>query len=102
MLVVLYCLDKPFSSGLRAVTREAHLDYVRQAGATVRYAGALLSDDGEKMVGSLLALDVETLEAAHEWAAGDPYAKAGLFETVDIRPWRLSIDNSAAAGDTAP
>lgn len=40
------------------------------------------------MVGSLLILDFADKAEAENFAANDPYAKAGLFERVDIRPWR--------------
>lgn len=95
MLFAVYNLDKPFSHGLRAVTRDEHLKYVAAAGPAVRMAGPLLSDDGEKMAGSLLVLEMESLEAARAWADNDPYAKAGLFEISDVRPWRWTIAEGA-------
>ena len=36
----------------------------------------------------LLILDLPDRAAADAFAAGDPYAKAGLFESVTIHPWR--------------
>ena len=109
MLFALYCLDKPFSTALRSVTRDAHLAYVAAAGEAIRVAGPLLSDDGEKMIGSLLILDMDDLEAARAWVAGDPYAKAGLFQIADIRPWRgrgiepapVPVAEAEAANDDA-
>ena len=32
-------------------------------------------------------------QAAKEIAAGDPYAKAGLFASVEIRPWIWTLNN---------
>ena len=32
-----------------------------------------------------------TLDQARDWAANDPYAKAGLFQSVDIREWKKVI-----------
>ena len=29
--------------------------------------------------------------AAQAWADGDPYAKAGLFESVELVPWKKVI-----------
>jgi uncharacterized protein YciI len=40
------------------------------------------------MNGSVLILDFEDRAQADAFAAGDPYANAGLFESVVIRPWR--------------
>ena len=43
------------------------------------------------MVGSLVVLDVPDRAAAEAWAANDPYARAGLFERVQVRPWNRVI-----------
>jgi uncharacterized protein YciI len=56
----------------------------------VSQAGPLLDDAGE-MIGSLVILDVADMAAAQAWAANDPYAKAGLFESVDLIPWKKVI-----------
>ena len=51
-------------------------------------AGPLLNDAGTGMVGSLLVLDLPDRDAADAFAASDPYAKAGLFRSVEVRPWK--------------
>ena len=51
-------------------------------------AGALLDLD-DRHCGSLLIVDVEDRAAAEGFAAGDPYAKAGLFESTVIRAYRV-------------
>jgi uncharacterized protein YciI len=56
----------------------------------VQQAGPLLSASGD-MIGSLIILDVPDLADAHRWAADDPYAKAGLFETVTLTEWKRVI-----------
>lgn len=40
------------------------------------------------MIGSLLVLDFPDRKAAEVFAANDPYAKAGLFQSVTITPFR--------------
>jgi hypothetical protein len=40
------------------------------------------------MTGSVLMLDLADRAAADAFAEGDPYARAGLFESVVIRPWK--------------
>ena len=82
---VIHALDRADAGDLRAVTRPEHLAYVE--GFDVLYGGPLLEDDG-RMCGSLIVLDVNTREAAEEFAAGDPYAVAGLFERVTITGFR--------------
>lgn len=88
MLFAVTCLDKPESGPLRQANRPAHLEYAKAAGDTLKMGGPLLSDDGERMIGSLLVLDVADRAAAEAWCAADPYAKAGLFESVTIRPFK--------------
>lgn len=38
--------------------------------------------------GSLVVAEFDSLEAAREWAAADPYVEAGVYERVDVRPFR--------------
>ena len=39
----------------------------------------------------MLIIETESLSEAHSFAAHDPYALAGLFASVDVRPWRLAL-----------
>ena len=89
MLVALIARDKPGAIDTRLANRAAHLDYVTQTGI-VRQAGPLLDND-EQMIGSLLILEVDDMEAAMRWAAGDPYSKAGLFQDVELIRWKKVI-----------
>ena len=89
MRVALICKDKPDSLHIRLDTRAAHLDHIKSSGV-VEMAGPFLSETGE-MCGSLVVLEVETLAQAQDWAARDPYALAGLFESVQITEWKKVI-----------
>ena len=89
MLVALIAKDKPGALQTRKDNREAHLAYIDETGA-VSQAGPLLDAD-EQMIGSLVVLDVADMAAAQAWADGDPYAKAGLFESVELIPWKKVI-----------
>lgn len=89
MRVALICIDKPGSLEIRKANREAHLAHIAASGV-VEMAGPFLSDTGE-MCGSLVVLEVADVQAARDWAAADPYAKAGLFQSVDIREWKKVI-----------
>ncbi|HBF90921.1 YciI family protein [Ponticaulis sp.] len=86
-------LDKPDALDLRLENRAAHLEWAKAAGDTVRMAGPLLADDGESFVGSVFLIEAESEEALKAFQAEDPYVKAGLFQTVDIRPFKLVISN---------
>lgn len=95
MLFVITAIDKPGSLELRMATREAHFEYVKATGA-VRLGGPFMDAEG-RMAGSLVILEAADLAAAKAWAAGDPYAKAGLFAQSDLRPWKATANYCGAA-----
>ena len=87
MLFAIYCADKPGSLDLRLAARPTHIAYLLTFADKVVQAGPLLDPDG-RPCGSLFLLDVADRAAAEGFAAADPYAKAGLFESTVIRPFR--------------
>ena len=87
---VLVCLDKPDALDLRMATREAHFAWARGLGAMVRLGGPFLDEAG-RMVGSLIIIEAADMAAAEAFSRDDPYRKAGLFQSVDIRPWRATF-----------
>ena len=89
MRVALICKDKPDHLQTRLDNRAAHLAHIEASGV-VEMAGPFLSPEGQ-MTGSLVVLNVDGLKAAQDWAAADPYAKAGLFESVTISEWKKVI-----------
>jgi uncharacterized protein YciI len=89
MLFALICTDRPDALDLRQANRGPHLEYIEMTGC-VALAGPLLDDAGQ-MCGSLVVIDVPDRAAAEAWAAGDPYALAGLFERVEIRGWNRVV-----------
>lgn len=89
MLVALIATDKPGHLQTRLDTRPDHVAYLKSSDA-VQQAGPVLDAAGE-MAGSLIILDVPDMAAAEDWAANDPYAKAGLFESVVLKPWNRVI-----------
>ena len=89
MRVALICKDKPNALQTRLDNRAAHLAHIEASGV-VEMAGPFLNEAGS-MTGSLIVLNVEGLAAAQAWAAADPYAKAGLFESVSISEWKKVI-----------
>ena len=89
MLIALIARDKPGALQTRLDNRDAHVAYLKSTGV-VSQAGPLL-DDAEQMIGSLVILDVENMQAAQDWAKNDPYAKAGLFASAELVPALLAF-----------
>ncbi|HEY0276182.1 MAG TPA: YciI family protein [Paenirhodobacter sp.] len=88
MYFVLNCRDKAGALQVRLDNRDKHLAYARESGV-VFVGGPLI--EGGNMVGSMVIVEVADIEAARTFAANDPYAKAGLFDSVTISEWKKVI-----------
>lgn len=95
MLFVVTAIDKENGSPLRLATREAHFAYVRETGV-VKLGGPFLDANGD-MNGSLIIFEAENLAAAKVWHAGDPYVKAGVFASSEVRPWKATFNPIGAS-----
>jgi uncharacterized protein YciI len=93
MLFALICIDRPDSLAVRLANRPDHVAYLENLGETLVFAGPFMMEDGATMNGSLIVIEATSLEAARNIAAGDPFAKAGLFDSVEIRPWLWTMNN---------
>jgi uncharacterized protein YciI len=97
MLFALICTDKPGSLALRMENRPEHVAYLKSLGDALVFAGPFLQEDGKTMCGSLVVVEAPSMEAARTIAAGDPFAKIGLFESVEIRPWLWAMNRPEKA-----
>lgn len=89
MLHALICTDKPDHLQVRMDNREAHLAHLRGDPHVVQ-AGPFVDATGS-MSGSLVVFDTDDRTHVEAFVAGDPYAKAGLFDTVRIEAWNRVI-----------
>lgn len=94
MLFAIYCRDKKDYQQVRLDNRPAHVEYLKKFAGQHAVTGPLLTDDGQGMVGSLLVMEFADRTAAEDFARNDPYAKAGLFESVAITPFRKVFPQS--------
>jgi uncharacterized protein YciI len=84
VIYMLRLLDKPGASALRDAVRPAHKAYLGQVADRIAFAGPLVADDGVAMVGSLLAIDFASREAAMAWLADEPFTRAGLYAGTEV------------------
>jgi len=86
--------DVDNSLPLRKTARAAHLMRLE----TLKQQGKLLiagphpaidnADPGEAgFTGSLIVAEFESLQAAQDWAAEDPYIDAGVYRSVVVKPF---------------
>ena len=91
MFFAVICKDRPDSHDLRTRTRPDHLSYLEPFRDKILFAGPFLEAANDNSVGGLIVIDLPDLNAAWAFAESDPYAVAGLFETVEVIPWRKVI-----------
>lgn len=97
MLFAFLCKDKPGALELRMATRPEHVDHLNKLNAegTLKMAGPFLDADG-KPNGSLVIVEAADIDAARAIADADPYAKVGLFESVDVKPYNWVFNKPEA------
>ncbi|WP_312376298.1 YciI family protein [Stutzerimonas nitrititolerans] len=95
MLYAIIATDAPDSLENRMATRPAHLARLEQLKNEGRLvlAGphpAIDSNDPGKagFTGSLVVAEFESLQAAEQWAAADPYKDAGVYADVVVKPFK--------------
>ncbi len=94
MWYVIYARDVENSVGARRNARPDHLerlvDLLDQGRLLV--AGPMpaidSSDPGSAgFTGSMIVAEFESLEEAQQWADADPYITAGVYESVEVKPF---------------
>ena len=95
MLYVIYALDRFDSLEHRLQARPAHVERLKalvQEGRLL-LAGPLPAVDSEDpgpagFSGSLIIAEFDSLADARAWADDDPYVAAGVYESVEVKPFK--------------
>jgi hypothetical protein len=94
MLYLIFGKDAPGALEIRRRVRARHLERIRilaEAGR-IAIAGPCPAIDAPDpgaagFTGSLIVAEFESLDAARDWVAGDPYVTDGVFESYEVRPF---------------
>ncbi len=94
MWYVIFAQDSKNSLAARKSARSEHLerlDVLLDQGRLL-VAGPMPAIDTVEpgpagFTGSIIVAEFESLEDAQQWAAVDPYLAAGVYESVDVRPF---------------
>jgi uncharacterized protein YciI len=84
--------DKPGQDKLRAEKRDEHIRYLTSHQKKMLAGGAML-EDGGRAYGGIIIFDTEDRAEAERFAAGDPFTRAGLFDSVTVTRWRKAFFN---------
>jgi len=95
MLYAIIANDIENSLTLRQQARPAHLARLQQLRDEGRLiiAGPFPAIDNEDpsvagFTGSLIVAEFTDLASAQAWAAADPYVEAGVYDSVNIKPFK--------------
>ncbi len=94
MLFAVTILDKPDMAATRRQVRDAHIAYLQAHKAMLVLAGPVMNGEGGS-IGSVRISEAPDRAAVERLTAGDPFARAGCFASVDIRPDRIAFKDGA-------
>lgn len=98
MWYVIIAHDAPNSLEQRLAHRPAHLERLQAMKAQGRLllAGPMPAIDSEDpgpagFQGSLIVAEFDNLQQAQTWAEQDPFVAAGVYQKVDVKPFRKTL-----------
>jgi len=101
MLYIIYQEDGPGGPAGRERARQDHFAYLDQHKDILVLGGAMIADDSDERLGSVLIINVPNRAAAEAFSANEPLRRAGTFKSVKITRMRRGQWNPAAAPKTA-
>ena len=91
MQFALVAHDRPNAVARRMEIRPEHLKHLDALGEALLLAGPFLNDAGEG-VGSIVVIEAASLDEARAMFGRDPFVTQGLFDSITIKPWKLTIN----------
>jgi len=98
MWYAIIATDQPGSLEQRLAHRPPHLERLRtlQAQGRLLLAGPFPAIDSEDpgpagFSGSLIVAEFDDLAAAQDWADTDPFVAAGVYRSVEVKPFRKTL-----------
>jgi len=98
MWYVIIAQDAPNSLELRMAHRPAHLARLQAMldQGRLLLAGPMPAIDSADpgpagFQGSLIVAEFENLQQAQTWAEQDPFVAAGVYQKVDVKPFRKTL-----------
>lgn len=76
----------------RAAVRPEHLRQItpRVERGEILVGGAILDEAGD-MVGSVLVVNFQTRDELDGWLTTDPYITKGVWQDIEVRPYRPTV-----------
>jgi uncharacterized protein len=87
MLFAIHAIDRTGALPTRLANYDAHKSFLSDTsrfGVKIVMSGPLVSDDGERMIGSLFLIEAPGRSEVEAFNRADPFAAAGILEKVTI------------------
>lgn len=94
MFFVVLATDAPEAAEMRSEIHPIHRAYLSNPcnhRVKVHVAGPTLTTQGKAMNCTLLIVEADDIGAVSDFVSDDPYAQAGVFKSVEIRPWEWTL-----------
>lgn len=88
MAYLIYAIDHENKDTQRENLRDAHREHLKSIGKKLLASGALLDDEGTKIIGGISLIDTDDRKEAENFANNDPYGKAGIRKEIKVIRWR--------------
>ena len=83
-------INKPETTDQRTSLIKTHWDFIAKYEKNLIARGPVMDEkDLSVVIGSIHILNLENLTKARDFAYSEPFAKAGLFKTIIISPFKL-------------
>jgi uncharacterized protein len=93
MHYTVYCLDHDNMVERRLEHYEDHKAYLATSPVRMVMSGPLLAGDEKTMIGSFFLYEADDIGDVMHFNSNDPFNKAGIWRTVEIRPFLKRVDN---------
>lgn len=91
-LVIAYDGTDPEAPARRQAVRAAHLEGARRMAERGEIiAGGAILDEAGNMIGSSTIVEFPSREDLDAWLARDPYVTGGVWQRIEVRPFRLAV-----------
>jgi len=85
-------INKPGTTEQRTSLIRPHWDFIAKFDKNLIARGPVLDEaDTSVVIGSIHILELEDLTKAEKFVYDEPFAKAGLFKSIIIKPFRLEL-----------
>lgn len=90
MQFILIAHDRTDGLPIRKQTRPDHIAYLTEIAGNIVFAGPMI-DDESNPCGSMIVYEAPDRAMAETLIANDPYSRANLFASVEIRVFRTVV-----------